>query len=293
MARQFNPFPDPKKGKGRMVLKRPASAKTPAWKKVAYVRGVLTVPPRGVRREQTHWKRTMTQLLSRSDTQIVKTLIEDKLLPDWSGKKGILSKSRPRCFWHFFFVYPWHRRLEEIRRKFVEKKEKHIVFGKSKTWIDVEGDEVTFDRHDISQDPVLGHEVKGDKCVLWEQWCGLVRRGKPETLIMTRLKPGLTVHRAPGPGPISKHDWTPLGKKHLAGKNIIFHTDSARAYKLKLRDVLHDSVVHKKKRVKKSLKRLHFKIRAAQYEYWYRGSDMWKCTGDLVQDHMSGIVAQP
>ena len=57
---------------------------------------------------------------------------------------------------------------------------------------------------------------------------------------MTRLKPGLTVRRAPGPGPISKHDWTPLGKKHLAGKNIIFHTDSARAYKLKLRDVLHD-----------------------------------------------------
>ena len=355
----------------------------------------------------------MTQLLSRSDTQIVKTLIEDKLLPDWSGKvcpkcnKGILSSLKVHCgdktpkyrcshykchqrvhpqHLHPFFqacrgpeghslqvqaalllalllrvplasihimlginhkaVEDMQRRLEEIRRKFVEKKEKHIVFGKSKTWIDVEGDEVTFDKHDISQDPVLGHEVKGDKCVLWEQWCGLVQRGKPETLIMTRLKPGLTVRRAPGPGPISKHDWTPLGKKHLAGKNIIFHTDSARAYKLKLRDVLHDSVVHKKKRVKKSgkwvwtkptfvkvvthklpggkkikvkagtqhidrcwkfikervckgthsragLKRLHFKIRAAQYEYWHRGSDMWKCTGDLVQDHMSGVVAQP
>ena len=54
-------------------------------------------------------------------------------------------------------------------------------------------------------------------------------KGKPETLILTRLNPGLTVRRAPGPGPISKHDWTPLGKKHLAGKNIIFHTDSAGA----------------------------------------------------------------
>jgi len=168
-------------------------------------------------------------------------------------------------------------------------------------------------------------------------------KGKPETLILTRLNPGLTVRRAPGPGPISKHDWTPLGKKHLAGKNIIFHTDSARAYKLRLPDVLHGSVVHKKKRVKKSgkwvwtkptfvkivthklpggkalkvkagtqhidrcwkfikervckgthsradRKRLQFKIRAAQYEYWYHGADMWKCTGDLVHDYMSAIV---
>lgn len=122
--------------------------------------------------------------------------------------------------------------------------------------LDVEGDEVTFDKHDISQDPALSHQVKGDKCVLWEQWCALVQRGNPETLIMTRLKPGLTVRRAPGPGPITKHDWTPLGQKHLAGKNIIFHTDSARAYKMKLPDVLHHSVVRKKKRVKTDGKRV-------------------------------------
>jgi hypothetical protein len=38
------------------------------------------------------------------------------------------------------------------------------------------------------------------------------------------------------------------------------------------------------------LKRLQFKIRAAQYEYWYHGADMWKCTGDLVHDYMSAIV---
>jgi len=41
------------------------------------------------------------------------------------------------------------------------------------------------------------------------------------------------VARAPGPGAISKHDWTRLGKKHLANRKVIFHTDSARAYKLK------------------------------------------------------------
>ena len=51
--------------------------------------------------------------------------------------------------------------LEEVRRKCVEKKEKEIVFQKSKGWIDVEGDvegdEVTFDKHDISQGPSLKH----------------------------------------------------------------------------------------------------------------------------------------
>jgi hypothetical protein len=86
MAKKFNPFPDPKKGKGRKVLKRPASVKSLAWKKVPYVRGARTVKARGVRKEQAHWKRTMTELLSCSDTQIVKTLIQDKLFPDWSGK---------------------------------------------------------------------------------------------------------------------------------------------------------------------------------------------------------------
>ena len=42
--------------------------------------------------------------------------------------------------------------------------------------------------------------------------------------------------------------------KYLANKQIIFHTDSARAYKLKLPGVLHDSVVHKKTRVKVNVK---------------------------------------
>ena len=68
------------------------------------------------------------------------------------------------------------RRLEEVRRKYVEKKEKEIAFQKCKGWIDVEGDEVTFDKHDISQGPSLKHQVTGDKCLLWEQWCGLVQR---------------------------------------------------------------------------------------------------------------------
>ncbi len=78
-----------------------------------------------------------------------------------------------------------------------------------------------------------------------------MQRGKPSTLVLSRLDPSLTVSRAPGPGPITKHDWAPLGQKWLANRKVIFHTDSAKAYKLKLPNVIHDSVVHQKKRVKK------------------------------------------
>ena len=39
--------------------------------------------------------------------------------------------------------------------------------------------------------------------------------------------------------------------------------------------------------------RLRRKIRAAQYEYWHRGNDLWSCTGDLLHDYMSDIMAKP
>ena len=44
-----------------------------------------------------------------------------------------------------------------------------------------------------------------------------------------------------GPGPTTKKDWKPLAQKHLANRKIIFHTDSAKAYKLKLPGVIHDA----------------------------------------------------
>ena len=43
--------------------------------------------------------------------------------------------------------------------------------------------------------------------------------------------------------------WTKIAKTWLKGRNIILHTDSARSYKAKVAGVLHDSVVHQKKRV--------------------------------------------
>jgi hypothetical protein len=44
-------------------------------------------------------------------------------------------------------------------------------------------------------------------------------------------------------------DWTPLAQKHLADRKVILHADSAN-YRTKVSGVLHDAVVHcKKKRI--------------------------------------------
>ena len=277
------------------------------------------VPVRGVRREQAHWRRVVPELLKASDIDIVKMLIHDKILPDWSGKRcpkcnrGTLStlqthcneaKPKYRCsskacqqrihpqYLHPLFhagrgpealslqtqsallllvilrvplasihlilgvnhkvVEAMHKNLQLVRKKYVVQKEKGIKFGASGKWSDVEGDEATFDKRDVLSDAAWEHEVKADRSMLWEQWCGLVQRGKPQTLVLARLSPTLTATRSPGPGPITKQDWGPLGKKWLANRSVIFHTDSAKAYKMKLPGVLHDSVVHQKKRVKKN-----------------------------------------
>ena len=137
------------------------------------------------------------------------------------------------------------KNLHLVRKKFVLKKEKDIKIGTSAKWCDVEGDEATFDKRDVCCDAGWEHEVKAYRSLLWEQWCGLVQRGKPQTLVLARLNSTLTATRSPG---ITKHDWAPLGEKWLANRSVIFHTDSAKAYKMKLPGVVHDSVVHQKKR---------------------------------------------
>lgn len=223
-------------------------------------------------------------------------------------------------------------RLCQLREAWVLDQEKKICFGQSHKWADVEADEATFDR-----------KVMNSKAQ-WEQWCGIIQRGRPSTLVLHRLKPMPAELRAPGPGAIRKVEWQPLAKKWLQGRNIILHTDSAKSYKASLPGVLHDRVIHKKQRVKVGTKfrwiapkyvemkshkipgskkvikaksgtqiidrcwrflkeRLHInqscrvgsrmlktKLRSAQYEYWYRGEDLWISTGMLVQWFMSSTV---
>ena len=54
----------------------------------------------------------------------------------------------------------------------MEKKEKEIHFGRKGCWQDVEADEATFDK------------LMNDSLVHWEQWAGLVARGRPESLVL-------------------------------------------------------------------------------------------------------------
>ena len=83
-------------------------------------------------------------------------------------------------------IEDFNRRLHHVRQKYVETHEKKIIFGADANWVDVEADEATFDRCDMSSvDPT---KVKGKSCILWEQWCGLVERGRPESLVLHRLK---------------------------------------------------------------------------------------------------------
>ena len=63
------------------------------------------------------------------------------------------------------------------------------------------------------------------------------------------MKPMKSNAPAPGPGAVLKRDWAPIAKKRLEGPRVVLYTDGARTYKLKLRGVLHDQAIHKKKKV--------------------------------------------
>ena len=67
---------------------------------------------------------------------------------------------------------------------------------------------------------------------------------------LVRLKPQITKRRAPGPGAIRKAEWKPIANRWLQDTCVILHSDSARSYKSKISGVLHDAVVHQKKKVK-------------------------------------------
>ena len=137
------------------------------------------------------------------------------------------------------------KRLNHLRKGWVEEKEQSIIFANGKDWTDVEADEATFSSTDLKQ---LADNP--EQPIIWEQWCGIVQRGSPHTLLLKRLSPQTTARRAPGPGAIRKMEWRPLATKHLQDRAIVLHTDAAKSYKLKVSGVLHDQVRRCKKRVK-------------------------------------------
>ena len=62
---------------------------------------------------------------------------------------------------------------------------------------DIDADEATFDKK----------MEKGQ--LYWEQWYGIIQRGKPDILVLHRLKPPASKLRAPGPGAVRKVEWAP------------------------------------------------------------------------------------
>ena len=128
---------------------------------------------------------------------------------------------------------------ETARARYVDKKEKEIIYGDptSQIWTDVEVDEVDLGEEDL--------QIEGNHPVIWEQWARLVERGRPESLKLFNLNPTMTKRTAPGPSAIRKQEWQPIGKKHLTNKKNILHTDGAKAYQLQIPEVIHCHVVHK------------------------------------------------
>jgi len=123
----------------------------------------------------------------------------------------------------------------------VEATEKKIRFGEGQAWKDLEADEM-----DLGKGLLPVQDT--DKVVAWEQWGGIVERGNPKSLLLQRLNPAKTKKRAPGPGPIRKRDWKPMTKKWIKDRKVILHTDGARSYKMVVDGVIHDNVVHAKKK---------------------------------------------
>ena len=276
-----------------------------SFKKVKYVRHGR--PTMKNRKERQSWGKSVTSFMNQQPRALIKSLLKDKMLHNWSGKlcpvcgAGRLGKlqfcktkqtwmhrcSRKSCHrriqphdFHPIFscsrnstslgtqaailycavvgvpqahahllldvddkvVHSVYNNLDIARARFVVEQEKHTKLGGS--WEDVEADEVDIGKGLIPDVP------SGGKNTQWEQWGGLLERGRSESLVMVRLNPKNTKARAPGPGPIRKRDWVPVANKFLKNRNWVLHTDGARAYKVKIPGVIHCNVVHMKKRTK-------------------------------------------
>ena len=147
-----------------------------------------------------------------------------------------------------------HKALEKMeknlaltRKSYVESEQAHMVLGTGKgtKWTEIEADEAVFDKCLIAAEDV-SHPSRTMK---WDQWLGMVPRGKPSSLVLFRLRSLTTHKRAPGPGAVRKDDWVKIANAWLKDRSIILHTDSARSYRTKIRGVLHDAVIHQKKRI--------------------------------------------
>ena len=188
------------------------------------------------------------------------------------------------------------RRLDFCRKRHVETVQKRITFGNGRQWRDVEADEATFAK-------TLHHDAPEGEEREWEQWAGLIERGRHQSLFLWKTTPGRTCRRAPGPGAIKKVDWQPVAGKFLKDKKIVLHTDRAKGYQAKVPGMLHDSVRHCKKRVKVRGKWVWKKpVYAKNVVHTLKDVTEVKCKAGtqvidrcwrFIRSHMQGLTAKP
>ena len=189
---------------------------------------------------------------------------------------------------------------DACRKNDVLQQEKLVTFGgKGRTWKDVEADEV-----DLRGELLSDHAERAEnERVQWGQWGGVIERGNRKTLVLTRIKPSLTKQRAPGPGAIRLPDWTPFAHKNLSNRNVVLHTDGAKTYKVKVEGMLHDHVVHQRKRLMKNGKPVKKNGRqvwvkptyAKKFQHKLPGGRVLKCKGgaqiiDRFWQHLRGFI---
>ena len=105
----------------------------------------------------------------------------------------------------------------------------------------VEVDEVTLGKRAAAAD-------SGDR-VVWDNFLGMMERGNSKSLVVIRLPTRSTTKRSPGPGPITRKMWKPIAQRWVKDRRILLHSDSAKAYNLKVPGMVHTKVIHQKKKV--------------------------------------------
>ena len=148
-----------------------------------------------------------------------------------------------------------YKRWYQVASNYVIDVQGAMKLGTGRTWMDAEVDEVTIRKKlKKESEPTTQKKPVVQKKPAQMTWpcnfLGILVRGFPKQLVLEELPLRETDVRAPGPGPLTVEHWMPLSERWCAGRKLIVHSDSARAYKRKIRGCLHDSVVHKKRRVK-------------------------------------------
>ena len=87
------------------------------------------------------------------------------------------------------------------------------------------------------------------KPIAWISYIGMMQRGVPSSLVLHQLPTKSTTRKSPGPGPIDMKTWQHYAERYFRGKQVVIHTDSARAYRAPVQGCLQTRVVHQIKKI--------------------------------------------